>query len=195
MQFIFDNLVASVVAGIVLFMLLGAQLATQRANVDANLHYMNRVHTRSLVEMIERDFPNIGAGVEAGADPMIAVYDWTGPTRRFEFWAVTGPSESATVERIQYVVSPSEAPACQAAGLSCWKVERQVDAGSGFRPSGASTETLTEFEIELSPNTGNLRDVREVRVRLSALSPAGDDALVGRSVWETSFRPYSLSLQ
>ncbi len=195
MQFIYDNMVAGLVAAIVLFMLIGVQLATQRANIDANLHYMSRAQTLSLIEMIERDFPNIGAGVEPGSDPMIERYDWSGSTRWFEFRAATDPTESAPVELIRYVVSPSTSPICEEADVSCLKVERLVDAGSGFQPSGASAETLTEFEIELTPDTGALGDVRGIRVRLAALSMAGEASLIGRTTWETRFHPFSLGLQ
>ena len=195
MQFIYDNMIAAMVAAIVLFMLIGVQLSAQRANIDANLHYMSRAQTLSLIEMIERDFPNVGAGVEPGTDPMIESYDWSGSTRWFEFRAATEPSESAPVERIRYVVSPSDSPICEEVAVDCLKVERLVDDGSGFRPSGASAGTLTEFEIELTPSTGTLRDVRGIHVRLAALSMAGEASLISRTSWETRFHPFSLGLQ
>lgn len=196
MQFIYDNLIASLVAAIVLFMLIGVQLATQRANVEANLHYMNRAKTRALIEMIERDFPNIGSGVEAGTEAMITSYGWTDPAyRHFEFKAVTDPSPGASPQAIRYLMMPSNSPVCEQAEVPCWRVERQVDAGSGFEAAGSSGETLTEFEIELLPFTGDLREVREVRVRLASLSPAGEEGLVGRTTWETRFHPFSLGLQ
>jgi hypothetical protein len=194
MQLIYDNLAAILVGTVVLLILAGIHLSSQTAGAEAGMYYMNRVQTLSLIQMIERDFPNIGAGVDPQQRDMITAYTWTEDERRFEFRAVVDTTEGAPVERIQYRVEPVDNPACERLEIQCYEVQRLADTGNGFEPSGRSNTFVTDFQIEISPQTGNLADVREIRVRLAALSAAGEASIVGRSNWETRFRPFNLTL-
>jgi len=194
MQLIYDNLSAVLVGTVVLLILAGIHLTSRTAGTEAGMYYMNRVQTLTLIQMIERDFPNIGAGVDPQQRDMIAAYSWSDENRRFEFRATIDSTAAAPVHRIRYEVAPVTNPTCAEAQVQCYEVQRMVDAGSGFEVTGRSNTFVTDFEIELSPQTGDLADVREVRVRLAALSPGGDNSVVSRTSWESRFRPFSLSL-
>lgn len=194
MQLIYDNITAILIGTVVLLILAGIHLTSQTAGAEAGMYYMNRVQTLSLIQMIERDFPNIGAGVDPQQRDMITAYEWTEEERRFEFRAVVGTAEGAPVERVQYRVEPVENETCARLGIQCYEVQRLANAGSGFVVSGRSNTFVSDFQIEVSPQTGNLADVREIRVRLTALSPAGESSTVGRTNWETRFRPFNLTL-
>lgn len=188
-----DHLSASLVAGIVILMLVGMHHRGQATAVESVLFYANRAQALSLVEMIERDFPNIGSGVAAG-DPMLLSHAWSGSTGHFEFWAAVDSAAGAPAQHIRYEAVPSESAVCEQAGLACFEVRRLVRAGSGFEVSGRSQETLTAFEIELLPVGAPLERVREVRVKMAALSPSGGAGTVPQTSWETRFRPFSLAL-
>jgi hypothetical protein len=195
MQFFYDHLTAAVVGTIVLLMVVAVQFQGQTANVESGAFYMNRVQSLSFIEIMERDFPNIGSGVTPGVDPMITAYDWSGETRYFEFWATVEAGDGATVELIRYEARPTEVDACTRAGEECVEVHRLIHDGTDFRPTGRSQQTLAEFEIELLPAGAALEEVREVRVRMAALSAMPGQSAIGRSVWETRYRPVSLSFQ
>jgi hypothetical protein len=195
MQFIYDNLTAVLVGTVVLLIVAAIHLTSQTAGAEAGMYYMNRVQTLSLIQMIERDFPNIGAGVDPQQRDMITAYTWTEEERHFEFRAVVGNTEGAPVERVQYRLEPVENPTCERLEIQCYEVQRLADTGLGFVVSGRSNTFVSDFQIEVSPQTGNLADVREIRVRLSALSLAGENSTVGRTNWETRFRPFNLTLQ
>jgi hypothetical protein len=194
MQFIYDNVMAILVGSAVVLVLGVLHLRTNDAGAEAGLYYMNRVQTMVLINMIERDFPNIGAGVDPQSRDMISGYTWSEDERRFEFNAAIDSALGAPVERIQYRVVPAENPMCARHQVECFEVQRLVRSESGFEITGRSNNFVTDFEIELFPESADLRDVREVRVRLVALSPSGAKSTVGHTRWETRFRPFNLSL-
>jgi hypothetical protein len=194
MQFLYDNVMAILVGSAVLLILGAIHLRTQNAGAEAGMYYMNRVQTMTLINMIERDFPNIGAGVNPQTQTMISGYSWSENERRFEFFAAIDSAAGAPVQRIQYRVVPAENQTCDRSQVQCYEVQRLIDSGAGFELTGRSNAFVTDFEIELFPTSSPLRDVREVRVRLAALSPSGANSTVGRTSWETRFRPFNLSL-
>lgn len=190
-----DHIIAGLVGSIVLLLIISIQHRGHEANIEAGLFYANRAQTLGLIEMIERDFPNIGSGVEPGSQPMLADYAWTEQERYFEFLATVDSTADAPVERIRYEVVPAQAEACTRAQVDCFEVRRLVWNGSSFAVSGRSQSTLTDFEIQLLPTPTALESVREVDVRFAAISPLGEDQITRRTTWQTRYTPFSLSLQ
>lgn len=190
-----DHIIAGIVGSIVLLLIVSIQHRGHEANIEAGLFYANRAQTLSLIEMIERDFPNIGSGVEPGTQPMLVDYEWSETQRYFEFFATVDSAAAAPIERIRYEAVAAQAEACTQAQVDCFEVQRLVWNGTGFVVSGRSQPTLTDFEIRLFPTPDALDAVREVEVRFAALSPLGEDQITRRTTWQTRYSPFSLTLQ
>jgi hypothetical protein len=195
MQFLHDNIIASIIAGGILLTLALLQIRGQQANVQAGQFYVNRVQSLGFLEVLQRDFANIGAGVQGTGQSMIVEHAWSGTTKRFEFRAVVDTTAGAPVQQVRYELTTSTDPVCTSQGVTCYQVRRLIRQGTTYVETGRSHSTLTEFDVQLFPAGATLANVREVGVRMSAMSPMGEDKIVRRSTFETRFRPLNLAFQ
>jgi hypothetical protein len=192
MQLHFDNIIATMVAGIVILILAMLYRSGQASQTDAAGFYHGSVQTEALVDMIERDFTNIGAGAPAGS--RIVSYQWSGNTGHFEFRTIVDTTANAPAQQIRYTATAVSSPVCQQAGVSCVEVVRTTLVNGQWQVSGRSASTLSVMQITPAPLTGNLADVREVAVRMESISPFGEGKVVRRNTWQSRFRPVNLAL-
>lgn len=195
MQFLLDHLSAIVVSGIVLLILLGVSLASQTSAVQAVQADARFAAADAIVDMLEGDLPNVGAGVAAGDDRILALEGTAALTTAFEFSGAVGASATAAVERVRYeleeagTVVVGQGAAQQT--VPAYTLRRLVHDGSAFRLSGASRSTVTAFTVRLldaagAPVGSPLDAARVAEVALATASPLGDGASVSR--WQRRFQ-------
>ena len=208
MQVIFDNLIAVLISGFLLLMLVQLNRNGNQARVNTTRYYAGHVQATSFIETLQRDFRNIGSGVDA-ADAMINAFQWDDDDTFIEFYATIQPdtiptAPPAPVELIRY--EKVAVPDCQTRvsryaqpdPIPCFRVDRSVWDGTQFVKEGGSMDTLTEFKIEIRDGnganaSGNPDDTREIVVRMAALSPLGEDGIIKRTRWQTRLQPTNLT--
>ena len=203
MQFFLDHIIAAVIGITIVILLARTQIDTQSANADALRFYSNRVQTLAFVELMQRDFQNIGTGVAAG-DEMILSLSSDSPTTAFEFMATPDTTATASLQRIRYDLVQAGTVQVKIGGVvqvkPRYEVRRMLYSGTGFILTGKSSAGVLEFKVNVYNAAGidagtNYRQARSVAVSLAMVSSAGQDGITGEARWQSQFRPLSLSLQ
>jgi hypothetical protein len=193
MQFIYDNLTAALVAGVVLLTLAFLTTDRRQTTIDGTRFHAAREMHRTMAEMFERDVRNIGTGVPAG-EPMILLKNAT----TFRFLAsIDGGGSVVTIEyrRVNAGTTPD--------GAQTYRVERYVN---GIR-EGGSSDWVTRFDVDLltlndAPvSSTQLMLTRKVVVRLETMvpyeeslnAPRRNRMPVRRLYWESVYRPNNLA--
>ena len=201
MHVIYDNLIAVLISGFLLLILVQLNRNGNQARVDTTRYYAGRAQATSFIETLQRDFRNIGSGVDA-TDAMISAFQWDDVDKFIEFYATIEP-DPAPVKHIRY--KKVSAPDCEIldengepASTPCFQVVRFVYDGTQWVEKGGSMETLTKFKIEIRDGnganaSGNPDDTREIAVQMVALSPLGEDGIIKRTRWQTQLRPTNLT--
>ncbi len=199
MHVIYDNLIAILAAGFLLTLLVQLSRDSNDARLDSTKYYANRVQTTALIETIQRDFRNLGAGIDA-ANTMIVEFEWDEDdvVKTFEFKASLDPDLPTQIDQVRYELHElsSSQSNCDT-GVTCFEIRRYVKNGVVYDLDGGSQASLTEFVLDLKDGNGmpvgaNLDDTREIEVKLAALSPFGEDQLIKRTRWQSRFRPPNL---
>lgn len=198
MNLLYDHLLSVIIAGIIFMVMVQLRWTGQQAQVETTRYYAGRTQMIAFIETLQRDFQNVGAGVNP-TSPMITAYTWNGTEKSIEFLATVDTTAGAPVELIKYhLIAVTGQSIC--GQVQCYELQRYVHTGSTYQPNGKSMSTLTEFEIQLyegdgSPVGANLNDAREIQVRVAALSPMGEEGIIKRSRWQTRFQPVNLTLK
>ena len=199
MHVLYDHALAVFIGGLIFLVLIQLQQTGQQAQVETTRYYANRTQMVTFIETLQRDFQNIGAGVNP-SDQKIVSFSWNNTEKSIEFRARVDTTAGAPVELIKYQLLPVPTEESSCEEVECYEVQRFVHDGIAYQADGKSMNTLTDFEIELrtwngTPVGANLDDTREILVRVAALSPLGEAAVIKRSRWQTQLRPISLTLQ
>jgi len=208
MHVIYDNLIAVLISGFLLLILVQLNRNGNQTRVNTTRYYAGRAQATSFIETLQRDFRNIGSGVDA-ADDMISAFQWDQVDTFIEFYATIEPDPEppaapAPVKRIRY--EKVSAPDCQTrvsrtappVTIPCFRVVRSVYDGTQFVEEGGSMDTITDFAIDVRRANGasaasNLEEARAIVVRMEALSPLGEDGIIKRTRWQTRLQPTNLT--
>ena len=198
MHLLYDHLLAVFIGGIIFLVLVQLQQTGQQTQMEATRYYANRTQMVTFIETLQRDFQNVGAGVNP-SDQMIVSYSWNGTEKYIEFLATVDTTAGAPVELIKYQLLSAPTGQSRCEEVQCYEVQRFVHDGTAYQLDGKSMNTLTDFEIQLrtwngTPVGANLDETRQIVVRVAALSPLGSEEIVKRSRWQTQFRPINLTL-
>ena len=204
MQLLLDNLVATVVAGVVGLLLITVNVGHAEGVRDTTRMQAHQAAQAALVEVLEVDLLNAGVLAPGGA-PAVAAASGDAPfTSEFTFYGQV--DRSGTGGWITY----RTVPAGTLDGSPVVAVERWVEATTGPRGSGTPVRTggaagvLSQFEIEALAEGGAalttggpLGDVRTVRIETEWVLPFTDGQAAGRqalrrSAWATHIRPIGL---
>ena len=199
MHLLLDHLLAVFIAGIIFLLLVQLQRSGQQIQVETTRHYAKRTQMVTFIETVQRDFQNVGAGVDP-SNEMIVSYSWNTTEKSIEFLATVDTTAGAPVELIKYQLLSVPTGESHCEEVQCYEVQRFVHDGTAYQADGKSMNTLTDFEIQLrtwngTPVGTNLDETRQIDVRVAALSPMGGEGVVKRSRWQTLFRPINLTLQ
>lgn len=175
MQFIFDNLAAILIAGVLFLVLVAVNQRSRVAAVETSNYYALKQQQLSFVETVKRDLQNVTSLDTVTEDPT---------TLEFRFTARTDPSVSAE----HSVVYRREAVGTRD-GHNLYQIIRSVDGVS----AGGSMSTMLNWVIVAQNEEGlqvpNVDDARQIFLRFEALNPYSEGETVGRSRWEATFRP------
>lgn len=175
MQFIFDNLAATLIAGVLFLILVAVNHRSRMSALESSSYYALKQQELSFVEMVKRDMQNVTVLYSIVEDPS---------TMEFRFDARTDPTDTAShsvvYRRVFYKYNE---------GQNLYRIERLVDGVS----SGGSTSTLIAWAVVAQNEEGvkvsDVADARQIFVSFEALSPYQKGETIDKSRWEATFRP------
>ncbi len=193
MQFLLDHLASVVITGILLLAILATQFRGQQASVDAVQYYDAKTRLLSLVQMIERDFTNIGSGVDS-VKFAITELDTVSVPAEFTFLARTDSTDSAAHTVTYQWEEEGDVTLKDKTTIPTYTVRRIIDGSI----SGTSTGAVTNFRIDLFTAdsfivAANYAATRFINVSVKSVSTLGTVAQVEQSAWNKSFRPVNLT--
>jgi hypothetical protein len=186
MEFIYDNMVATIIATTVTMILITIQLRATQKNVARASRNAVKEEAQTFATWLEKDLEQIGANV----DPDEAAFNFKGTnphhpdsiTRNFIFYRDSLLSTGDTVRvRTRYRVRKEGTTIVEGDTTNLYQLTRKKKIGSGSWSTikGLSTPTLEYFKIDmLSRNADRVKSpeiypdsVHSIRVRFSAVAP------------------------
>jgi hypothetical protein len=192
MQLLLDHLASVAIAGLVLLAILALQIRGNDVSTGATQYYNTKTRMLSLAEMVERDFTNIGSGVDS-VQYAITSLDTTSATRRFVFLARVDTAD-ASPHIVTYEWSATGNATLKDTVATTYTVKRMIDGVT----SGQSVDSVTSFGIELFNDSGlqittNYPNTRVINVAVTSVSTLGINSKMEQSRWNKSFRPMNLT--
>ncbi|NNE47560.1 MAG: hypothetical protein HKN37_12975 [Rhodothermales bacterium] len=186
MQFLMDNIVASIVGATVLLMMVATHHRNQVASAEATSFYMLQQQVLDFTSSLQRDMQNVSS-----------VNDLTEKTdSTFSFMAQVSPTDT-TKRLVTYRRKKVESRYRKDVGTrDYYQIERLV-AGV---VTGGSIGTITAWDVRVLNEEGNpasaVGDARQIRISLEAASPVDvnvrDGVTIRDTRWQSTFRPRML---
>jgi hypothetical protein len=192
MQMLLDHLASVAIAGLILLSILALQMRGKDASIEATQFYDSKIRLLSIAEVIERDFSNIGSGVDS-VQYAITSLDTVSVPARFIFQARTDTLDKAAHTLI-YEWEPTGSVALSDTTYSTYTVKRIINGAI----SGTNVGSITSLSIKLFNEAGieittNYADTRRLNVRVKTISTLGVNSEVELSGWNKNFRPMNLT--
>lgn len=192
MQFLLDNVTASVIAGVFVLMMATLQLRAQEVAIEQAAFYRVKRHTLSFADFISDEFPSIGEGLGKTTQEIVEDSTGAGLTWKFVFKRKIGPKEVEVaytlVQDTTYLVDGVDVP--------IYRIERTLGSGSAH----VVMRNLKNWRIEMLNHEGNpagsRASARQIRVRFSCLLVLGkgEHQIRQQTFWGTTFRPTGLRI-
>ena len=193
MQFLLDNILASIISASLFLILVTVNHRASQANAETVAYYALKKQEYNFIEFMKHDFQNVREVKTTNGKQT-----WGMQSNTFAFIGEVkdSPTSSRRIAEVQYrfrFVNTRD-------GVDLYQVERYVDDGSGtMEPAGKSMYTLTGWTIQAlnkdkQPITSqaNLDQAAAIRVRFeaaSSLSQAQVTQTLPRTRWKTVFWP------
>ena len=192
MQLLLDHLASVAIAGLVLLAILALQIRGNDVSIGATQYYNTKTRMLSLAEMVERDFTNIGSGVDS-VEYAITMLDTSSTTRRFVFQTRVDTLDVAP-HTVTYEWAATGNAALKDTTTATYTVKRIIDGVT----SGQSVGSVISFGIKMFNNNGlqittNYHDTRLINVSMATVSTLGINKKLEHSRWNKSFRPMNLT--
>ena len=175
MQFVLDNLLASVVAGMVFLILAGVSVRSQLTNVETTNHYGLKNQEINFIEMLKLDLHGVSGVKSVIEDPVDS---------SFKFMAYMTPTATTETE-----ITYRRAKVGERDGVPLYQIRRLEDGLA----AGRSMVTVTDWVIEARNHEGGSitdpANAGQIYVRFEAAAPWQEDETIKRSRWEATFRP------
>lgn len=186
MQFLFDNIVASIVGATVLLMMVATHHRNQLASAEATSYYMLQQQVLDFTSSLQRDMQNVSAAID-----LTEKSDST-----FSFMAQVSPTDT-TKRQVTYRRKKVESRHRKDTG---WRDYYQIERVVAGTVTGGSIGTITSWAVQVLNEEGNpastVGDARQVRVALEAASPVDVEVRDGVTIrdtrWQSTFRPRML---
>ncbi|NND71644.1 MAG: hypothetical protein HKN43_08695 [Rhodothermales bacterium] len=170
MQLILDKMAAAVVTAVVFLVLFGLQTRVQGDSIGETVSYMAKKQTLAFAEVLERDFANAGFMTAPGQDAILKYSNSTADSVEYtELIEFVGMGSNGSQAGIRYVTSQVDSTYSDGNVVPTFEVLRYENLGSGWKISGGSMSTLTDFDISLldeNNNGANMSNTRKIRIRL-----------------------------
>jgi hypothetical protein len=181
MQFILDNLVATVVAGMIFMIMVGVNHRNQQAVVEATNFYALRKQQLAFVDVLKRDLKNVIRAEDLAQHPSDSTF-------AFVAWSDSTHTAQSRIEYRQKWVGRRDTVDL----YQIRRFEQPVPAGVKT-PAGASMPTVTDWKIEarnaVSLPAADTAAVRQFYVVFEVTAPFRSGDTVNRTRWEVSYRP------
>ncbi len=186
MQFLFDNIVATIVGATVLLMMVATHHRNQLASAEATSYYMLQQQVLDFTSSLQRDMQNVSSAID--------LTEKTDST--FSFMAQVSPTDT-TKRQVTYRRKKVETRYRKDTGnRDYYQIERLV-AGN---VTGGSIGTITAWSVQVLNEEGNaagtVGDARQIRIALEAASPVDVETRDGVTIrdtrWQSTFRPRML---
>ena len=188
MQFLLDNILASIIAASIFLILVTVNHRASLANVEAASYYALKKQEYNFIEFMKHDFQNVRKIKAAGGANTFA---FIGEVK-------DGPSSSRRIAEVQYRYEFVESRK----GVDLFQVERWVNSNGtsgAMKPAGKSMPTLTSWKIQTLnkdkqpiTDSANLDQAAAIYVHFEAASPILQKELgqtLPRTRWKTTFWP------
>lgn len=175
MQFIFDNLSAILIAGVLFLVLVAVNHRSRVAAVETSNYYSLKQQQLSFVETLKRDMQNVTALETVAEEPA---------TLEFRFSARTNPADAS-----DHDVTYRRQSAGMKEGKNVYVVKRYVDGVA----DGGSMSTILTWQIVAQNEEGvavlDVANARQIYIYFETLNPFSKSETVESSRWEATFRP------
>lgn len=205
MQVMIDNLAAFVIGTIILLAVFAMVAASNDGAIEAVQVDMGKTELRLLVDALEQDMNNMGAGMPNpnfnGANRVVRTYTKSGGKTTLLFQALQSDTGTPSPSDVTYeweqsgtITFPDNTTA------PTWTVTRTADgATSTFGTATTfSVKMLKDSKVlgirEVLPDSpaDSLALIRYVEVAVGLAAPAGTESLIQRTQWAKRFRPTNL---
>ncbi|PSQ81178.1 MAG: hypothetical protein BRD41_03355 [Bacteroidetes bacterium QS_1_63_11] len=195
MQFLFDNLTATVIAMTVLLILASMQMRATRQQVAQTSQDIVQRQAGQLTTWLEKDLGQIGKNMSddetAFEEPVDSGQKWLTEKFVFEHEEIDSTGTVDTV-RVRYLIESTGSSREIDMGGTTKSVElyqltreKKVVGETGWQAKGGSIPALEYFDVDLldrnaepvSDPVSNEDDVRSVRVRFSLVAPYQNEEL------------------
>lgn len=193
MQFLIDNIVATIITASLFLTLVTVNHRAGQAAAETASYYALKKQEYNFIEFMQHDFQNVRE-----VKTISGTQSWSGHDSTFTFIGEVrdSPSSPRRIAEVQYRYGFVESRK----GVKLFQVERYVNNGSGMmEPAGKSMATLTGWQIQAlnkdkQPinNAANLDQAAAIRVRFEGASPILQEELgqtLPRTRWKTTFWP------
>lgn len=188
MAFLLDNLVATVVVGVVALALVGLTLRRGDESRDETRFYVHQKTQAAFTTQIETDLTDAGLFTPDDEEVIRAAT----PTRLAFYGRIDRDGNGGVIEYRRESAGVMD-------GVPVYRIERWVDGAL----TGASGSTVSRFEVSLLDETGGAAgspgDARAVSVEVEWVLPfeeadgAAARQAMRRSAWSTYIRPVGLT--
>lgn len=178
MQLILDNMLASMVGGMVLLLAVAVGYRDMLTTVDATNSYALKQQELTFIKVLQQDLHAAKRVETPEEDPL---------TKEFRFVrskSLTDPTEITVTYRREFVEMRDS--------VALYRIQR-IENGNVY--DGSSMLTVTDWQIaawneDRQPiNSTNLSEAAQIYVRFEAAAPFKEDKNVVRSRWEATFHP------
>jgi hypothetical protein len=185
----------TVIIGALLFVLLSVQEHAADASVDSVEYVAMQGGVLDLAQILERDLNNIGsqvAGTPFDPDTAIIAFDTISSPRHFDFYAMTVRGQPAN--RVRYEWTLTDSVTLSRGVVPIFEVTRRVN---GTVDGQSIPLSMMDIRLLRADSTGifNLRDTRQIHVRLRGVSSLSTKANVEEASWEKIIRPVNMGRQ
>lgn len=188
MQFLYDNLIATVVSMTVLLVLVSIQMRATRTSVSQTARHAAVSEAKTLAEWLEEDVEAMGRNLEDGEvvfeDPTSSPTKYTNddsPTGSTlaELTYYYRENEGGSKTTVRYSVTEADTQSVNGEDRTLYELERTTDGSV----DGGSPASLGYFDVEfIGRNAGTVTDpvnnqdeIRSVRVLFSVVVPFQGD--------------------
>lgn len=170
---LFDNITATMIAGVILLILMSMQQQAQTMAVERSVTYVAKQNALEFGEWLQEDIANIGAGMTFGSGVMDDIERSGGMTTRFRFQRKLDPDDAAP-QWVEYRAVPVDTVVIGhnrfTKQVVLHRMERVV-AGS-LNQNGSSMGIVTDFDVELLDIRGRVTTdrtaARQLRVSFAS---------------------------
>lgn len=205
--------VASVIAGLILLTMFYVQRRGQEASVDAVQYRAAKMSMLSMVEIVERDFQNMGAHMYWNGTNFVAVtmdpadvientwYDSSavpgGMQYTFQFLSQTDSLQPPGLIRYEWEPIDGESITLKDGTVRpLYEVRRYAGGALSY-----NDRLITEFDLDILPDTvhtpilTNLEEARIFKIRVQGISPLGKGETVEETRFDATYRPVAMTIK